>query len=166
MEAGVPNSVFQELLFVHGMVRRDLETVTRLAAAVQNGMPADELTDEVENLKTNGPLWQLKVNCLHYCRFVHHHHRLEDLALFPRVRQLDPDLDPVVDKLEADHRVVAVQLDAVEEAAQALGEEDSTESRARVAETLDALATHLLEHLRFEEESLEGLLSRMASLSG
>ncbi len=107
---------YEELLWVHGMLRQELELVRSLAARVADGLPADELRVEVAALKANGPLWALKVNCLHYCRFVHGHHRLEDVALFPALRAADPDIAPVVDRLEADHRVVAAQLEEIEAA--------------------------------------------------
>ena len=145
---------YEELLWVHGMLRQELELVRSLAARVADGLPADELRVEVAALKANGPLWALKVNCLHYCRFVHGHHRLEDVALFPALRAADPDIAPVVDRLEADHRVVAAQLEEIEAAVAA-------EAQARVIAALDALADHLLEHLAFEEENIGPTLRRM-----
>lgn len=145
---------YEELLWVHGMLRQELELVRSLAARVADGLPADELQVEVAALKANGPLWALKVNCLHYCRFVHGHHRLEDVALFPALRAADPDITPVVDRLEADHRVVAAQLEEIEEAVAA-------EEQERVTTALDALADHLLEHLAFEEENIGPTLRRM-----
>jgi hypothetical protein len=138
---------FQELLWVHGMIRQDLETVRELAERVANGLPADELGSELRSLKANGPLWALKVNCLHYCRFVHGHHRLEDASLFPSLREAEPDLVPIVDRLEGDHRLVAEQLDELEAAAAALGED----GRERVVEALNVLGEHLLAHLALEE---------------
>ena len=152
---------FDELLWVHGMIRRDLDTVRELAAATTNGKPADEVRAELETLKTSGPLWKLKVNCLHYCRFVHAHHGAEDTKLFPALRAANPDLGPVVDRLEADHRRVSDLLDEVEEAADDLSVE--AETRARVARGLDELADHLLEHLKFEEESVEDTMRSMPS---
>jgi hypothetical protein len=148
---------FQELLWVHGMIRQDLETVRELAERVANGLPADELGSELRSLKANGPLWALKVNCLHYCRFVHGHHRLEDASLFPSLREAEPDLVPIVDRLEGDHRLVAEQLDELEAAAAALGED----GRERVVEALNVLGEHLLAHLALEEESIGPALRRM-----
>jgi iron-sulfur cluster repair protein YtfE (RIC family) len=153
-------ALFQELLWVHDLVRRDLATVRELAVRVVDGMPPGELQAELEALETRGPLWQLRVHCLHYCRFVHHHHRLEDVALFPALRRSDPQLAPVVDRLEADHRRVSDHLDEVGAAADALAQEDTVEARRRVAESLDALATHLLAHLDFEEESVGPAIRR------
>jgi hypothetical protein len=145
---------FEELLWVHGMIRRDLDTVRRLAARVADGLDAEELRGEVAALKANGPLWQLKVNCLHYCRFVHGHHHLEDVALFPALRAADPDLAPVVDRLEGDHRIVAEQLDDLEAAVEDGG-------RDRVIAALSLLAETLLTHLTFEEEGIGPALRSM-----
>ena len=157
MSEALGEAFFAELLWVHGMIRQDLETVRGLAARVADGLPADEVATEVGALKANGPLWALKVNCLHYCRFVHGHHRLEDVALFPAVRRTEPDLGPVVDRLESDHRRVAEQLDELEAAVAEL----EPDGRDRVVLALDELAAHLLAHLELEEESIGPALRRM-----
>src|SRR5262245_5697877 len=94
-------SLYEELLWVHGAVRRDLDLVRRLADECLDGRPAGELVDEVRRLETNGPLWRLKVNCLRYCAFVHSHHGAEDAMLFPRLVIDNPELEPIVDRLEA-----------------------------------------------------------------
>jgi hypothetical protein len=132
------------------MIRRDLEVVRRLAVEVDDGLPADELQGALRDLKTNGPLWQLKVNCLRYCHFVHSHHGAEDVMLFPALRHRNPGLGPVVDKLESDHRRVSDLLDDVERAATALNG-GGDEARERVTLSLGVLAESLLEHLDFEE---------------
>jgi hypothetical protein len=131
-------ALFQELLWVHSAVRRDLETVRRLAAEVLDGLPAERLGAELKDLETNGPLWQLKVNCLRYCRFVHLHHNAEDILLFPRLRETDPAIGPVVDRLEDEHR--------------------------RVSDGLNVLATNLLAHLEFEEREAGPTLRRLERL--
>jgi hypothetical protein len=143
-------ALFQELLWVHGAIRRDLGVVEELAGAVLSGLAAEEARERVEALKTSGPLWQLKVNCLRYCRFVHSHHNAEDALFFPTLRAANPGLAPVVDKLEADHRTVSDLLDEVEAAAGDLDGDDEA-SRARLADGLKGLAAELLVHLDFEE---------------
>ena len=84
---------------MHSMLRRDLSIVRGLADRVEAGLPPAELRSELRSLETTGPLWQLRVNCLQYCRFVHGHHRLEDIALFPAIRRSDSGLGGVVDRL-------------------------------------------------------------------
>jgi hemerythrin-like domain-containing protein len=153
------NPYFEELLWVHAMIRRDLESVTKLAAEVVGGLPATEVQREVGELKANGPLWQLKVNCLHYCRFVEHHHRLEDRAVFPTLRRIEPGLGPVIDKLETEHRRIAALLEEIELSAEAL--EHTEDARERVSDGLDRLRGQLIEHLDFEEDQLEGPMAKM-----
>ena len=156
-------ALFQELLWVHSVVRRDLDSVRRLAGEVVNGLPAEQLNAELDELQTNGPMWQLKVNCLRYCRFVHLHHHAEDVLLFPRLREADSDIGPVVDRLEADHRRVD-DLDEVEAAAAQLTDGDSEAARTRVADGLNVLAENLLAHLDFEEREAGPTLRRLERL--
>lgn len=101
------------------------------------------------------------MDCLRYCRFVHLHHRMEDVAFFPSLRAANPGIAPVVDKLEADHRVVSDLLDEVEAAAAALDEDDCEASRRRVADGLEALGRELLEHLDYEELNAGPTIRRM-----
>jgi hemerythrin HHE cation binding domain-containing protein len=156
-------ALFEELRWVHGMIRRDLEVVERLVQGVLAGLPAHAVQTEISDLQTNSPLWRLKVNCLRYCRFVHLHHNLEDTAFFPTLRAANPALAPVVDKLEADHRTVSELLDEIEEAAAGLDQDDGDAARRRVADGLDALGVQLLAHLDYEEQSAGPTIRRLAS---
>jgi hypothetical protein len=156
-------ALFEELRWVHGMIRRDLEVVEQLAQSVLAGLPAHTIQAEIGDLQTSSPLWQLKVNCLRYCRFVHLHHNLEDSAFFPTLRAANPALAPVVDKLEADHRTVSELLGEIEEAAAGLDQDDGDAARRRVADGLDALGVELLAHLDFEEQSAGPTIRRLAS---
>ena len=70
--------LYQSLLAVHALIRSDLARVERLAVAVLDGLPADRVHHELEELKSNGMLWQFQVSCLRYCGFVHMHHNAED----------------------------------------------------------------------------------------
>jgi hypothetical protein len=90
--------MFRELLYVHALLRRDLETVRRLAVEARSGRSPTE----IRNLETNSPLWRLRFGCLSYCRFAHTHHTLEDVALFPMIRRHEPSLNGVIDRLEED----------------------------------------------------------------
>ena len=70
----------------------------------------------------------------------------------------------MIDRLEADHRQVSDLLDEVEAGADALSQAEEAETRARLAGALDELATHLLEHLTFEEENVEEAMRSMTAL--
>jgi hypothetical protein len=78
-------ALYKDLLWVHGLLRQDLATVERLALEVADGADPRAVVAGVRALETTGPLWRLRASCLHYCRFVHHHHRLEDRALLPEL---------------------------------------------------------------------------------
>jgi glycerol-3-phosphate dehydrogenase len=160
-ETEIGRALYEELLWVHSMIRRDLATVRQLAADVATSMPAHQIAAEIKNLKRDGKLWQLKMGCLRYCRFVHSHHNLEDTAFFPSLRAVNPALNPVVDKLEDDHRKVSGLLDAVEEGADILTKIDSDAVRRSVSDTLTVLSERLLEHLDFEELNVGPTMRRM-----
>ena len=143
---------------MHGMIRRDLETVRRLAGEVAAGLPAADVRAGIRSLAASGPLWQLKINCLRYCQFVHSHHQAESIMLFPELRRSNAALNPVVDKLEADHDNVSRLLEEVEAAAQALGSREDPALRERLTGALQRLSTDLLGHLQYEEEHISDTL--------
>jgi Hemerythrin HHE cation binding domain len=158
-------AIFEELLWVHSIIRRDLEIVEGLAADVSDGLPGEAVRDTLAELKTGGPLWQLKVNCLRYCSHVHAHHGAEDVLLLPALRAANPSLAPVVDRLEADHARVSDLLDVVEAAARALTNSNAGDARQRVIDGLKELHVHLLEHLDYEERNAGPTMRRLERLA-
>lgn len=151
--------MFRELLYIHTILRRDLQTVRQLAEEARAGLTTLEILAKIRKLETNSPLWRLKYGCMYYCRFVHSHHTLEDAALFPMVRRHDPTLNSVVDRLEEDHLTVHHITERIAALADAVETDASGHSRDRLVEALTELEEHLLTHLAFEEESLGPLLS-------
>jgi hypothetical protein len=156
------DALVQELKWVHRLIRRDLQTVRALAADVSAGLPGDDAAAAIQSLEVGGPLWQLKINCLQYCRFVHSHHRAESALLFPRLRLTNPALGPVVDKLEADHAEVSELLDDVSAAAADLASQEDPVARRRLAVALASLSTVLLAHLDYEEVHIADTLRSWA----
>jgi DNA-binding ferritin-like protein len=155
--------LFRELLYIHSILRRDLRTVRRLADEARDGMSRETILDEIRNLETNSPLWQLKFGCMYYCRFVHSHHTIEDAALFPTVRKHDPSLNSVVDRLEEDHLKVHHITERIAAVADEVTADVSGAKREELVEALTELEEHLLAHLTFEEESIGPLLSTWTS---
>jgi hypothetical protein len=144
-----------ELKWVHDMIRQDLAMIRQLAADAAAGEPASGIRRGIRALASASPVWQLKAGCLRHCRFVHAHHSHESYLLFPALRQANPALNPVVDRLQADHEHVSRLLDDVEAAAEELT--DGTE-RDRLVRALGTLSTDLLAHLDYEEENIAGTL--------
>ena len=158
----VAESLLDELKWVHDMLRNDLAIVRRLAGAAQDGAANAEIQAGLSRLQTNGPLFALRARCLGYCRLVHSHHRLEDAALFPVVRDSAPGLTAALDRLVDDHRVVAGLLDEIEDATGTLDDQDPG-VRARLVTALGELSEHLLDHLGREEEILAPVLRTWTS---
>jgi Hemerythrin HHE cation binding domain len=156
--------LYQSLLAVHGLVRSELARVERLAAAVLDGLPAEGVRDELEDLRSNGMLWQFQVSCLRYCGFVHLHHNAEDAEFFDELEETNPAIAPVVERLKAEHRAVSDYLDAVEDAARALSNDDGFQARRAVADALGVLGRHLLAHLEYEELNVADTARRLPEL--
>jgi Hemerythrin HHE cation binding domain len=156
---GQPNprgeAMVAELKWVHDMIRQDLAVIQQLAADTVAGQPASTIRRGLRALASASPIWQLKAGCLRHCRFVHSHHSHESYLLFPALRQANPALNPVVDKLQADHEHVSTLLGQVESAVQELGEGTA---RDRLIAALSTLSTDLLAHLAFEEEHIASTL--------
>jgi hypothetical protein len=151
--------MFRELLSIHSLLRRDLQTVRRLANEARDGLSPQTILAEIRNLETNSPLWRLKFGCWTYCRFVHGHHTLEDAALFPMVRKHDPALNSVVDRLEEDHLTVHHITERIAAVADRVPSDASGVSRFELVAALSELEEHLLAHLELEEVALGPLLS-------
>ncbi|MDT7561341.1 MAG: hypothetical protein QOI68_5831 [Pseudonocardiales bacterium] len=157
-------ALFEALLWVHAAIRRDLDVVEKLAADVGNGLPGEAVEATLAQLKTAGPLWQLRVTCLRYCSFVHAHHGAEDVLLFPALRAANASIGPAVDRLEADHARVSDLLDVVEAAARELTASNG-DARRRVIDGLEELRLHLLKHLEYEEHNAGPTMRRLDHLS-
>ncbi|MGW4465746.1 hemerythrin domain-containing protein [Micromonospora sp. NPDC004704] len=144
----------EELRWIHGVLRRDLNQLRKLADQIGRGAAPDRVRSTVRSLQTRGPLWQLRTNCLSYCRLVHSHHGNEDVRLFPALRRSNPALVPAVKRLEADHRRISDLLDQVEALADLLRGDDRPETRKRLIAALEAVGTELLAHLDLEEKTV------------
>jgi hypothetical protein len=153
--------LYEALLSVHALIRSDLARVEQLAAAILDGLPAQEVREELEALKGNSMLWQFQVSCLRYCAFVHMHHHAEDVQFFDELEQTNPAITPIVERLRAEHRAVSDYLDTVEAATRALTDDDSDHPRRTVADALDALKRHLLAHLDYEEQNVATTARRL-----
>jgi Hemerythrin HHE cation binding domain len=161
-------AMLAELKWVHDMIRRDLALIQQMAADTAAGQPAGAIRRGIRTLASASPIWQLKAGCLRHCRFVHSHHSHESYLLFPALRQANPALNPVVDKLEADHQHVSALLDDIEAATENLTPGDLAEDgvRDRLIAALGALSTDLLAHLAYEEEHIASTLSTFTRWPG
>ncbi len=153
----------QHLIDVHDHLRAELDQVRDLVEQVAAGtLGVGAARSHINTMTMRQNNWTLGTYCESYCRLVTTHHSLEDASLFPHLRRADPDLVPVVDRLQEEHKVIHDVLEGVDKALVALvdGSGDINGLRAAV----DLLDDTLLSHLSYEERELVEPLARLGVL--
>jgi alkanesulfonate monooxygenase SsuD/methylene tetrahydromethanopterin reductase-like flavin-dependent oxidoreductase (luciferase family)/hemerythrin-like domain-containing protein len=149
----------QHLVEVHDHLRQELGQLRDLVGQVAAGsLDVASVRSTINTMAMRQNNWTLGTYCESYCRVVTTHHTIEDISLFPRLRAADPRLVPVVDRLEAEHHVIAEVLERVDAALVSLV--SAPAGIAAVREAVDLLTDTLLSHLSYEERSLVEPLSR------
>ncbi|MGH3290698.1 MAG: LLM class flavin-dependent oxidoreductase [Trebonia sp.] len=151
----------QELLAVHDHLRGELSQLTDMIAQVAAGnLDPGTARSEIAKLTMRQNQWTVGAYCESYCRLVGMHHTLEDQALFPGLRSLDQRLAPVVDRLHAEHLMIAGVLERVDAALVALIMSPAT-GMSDLRSAVDLLTDTLLSHLSYEEGELVEALGRL-----
>ncbi|WP_275461820.1 nitroreductase/quinone reductase family protein [Streptomyces noursei] len=144
VEAGPPRfagaTPGQTIALVHDAFRREIATLRKEFAASGSVLGA-----------------QLRINCLTLCQGLHNHHTGEDRGMFPALRRHRPDLAPVLDRLDEEHRALAALLDALQ---RVLAEPSAAPGYVRAE--VERLTGELEAHLTYEEEQLVPVLDAMA----
>jgi hemerythrin-like domain-containing protein len=150
----------QLLVTVHNHLRDELEQLRQLIRDVRQGATAPaEARSYLNKMAMRQNYWTLGAFCANYCRVLSMHHAIEDQRMFPDLRLGDESLGPVLDKLAAEHEVIAGVLDEVDRALVAMVGDESRLSETEDA--IDRLADALLAHLQDEEDALLGPIGRL-----
>jgi hypothetical protein len=151
----------QELVAVHDHLRGELSQLREMIGQVAAGsLDPGTARSEIAKLTMRQNQWTVGAYCESYCRLVGMHHTLEDQALFPGLRSLDQRLAPVVDRLHAEHLVIAGVLERVDAALVALVTSPVT-GMSDLRSAVDLLTDTLLSHLSYEEGELVEPLGRL-----
>jgi alkanesulfonate monooxygenase SsuD/methylene tetrahydromethanopterin reductase-like flavin-dependent oxidoreductase (luciferase family) len=156
----------QHLLDIHDHLRTELAQVRDVVDQVRRGLLTVGAARSVINtmaMRQNN--WTLGAYCESYCRVVTGHHTLEDRSVFTHLRRSEPDLAPVLDRLEDEHHVISDVLEQVDEALVGLvgaGERGSAvlEALDELQRAIDLLTDTLRSHLAYEERELFHPLAR------
>jgi hemerythrin-like domain-containing protein len=150
----------QLLVTVHNHLRDELEQLRQLIRDVRRGAtgPA-EARSYLNTMAMRQNYWTLGAFCANYCRVLSMHHAIEDQRMFPDLRRGDESLGPVLDRLAAEHEVIAGVLDEVDRALVAMVGDESRLDETE--EAIDRLADVLLAHLQDEEDALLGPIGRL-----
>jgi alkanesulfonate monooxygenase SsuD/methylene tetrahydromethanopterin reductase-like flavin-dependent oxidoreductase (luciferase family) len=153
----------RDLIAVHDHLRTELSQLRDMIAQVAAGsLDPGTARSEVAKLTMRQNQWTIGAYCESYCRLVGQHHTVEDQALFPGLRSLDGRLAPVVDRLHAEHLVIAGVLGRVDAALVALVTSPVT-GVSELRSAVDLLTDTLLSHLSYEEGELVEPLGRLGS---
>ncbi|WP_406317775.1 hemerythrin domain-containing protein [Streptosporangium sp. NBC_01639] len=146
----------RRLVTIHGHMRHGLDQVRHLMAEAADGDGATEAVSAALRLRRS---WVLRRQCTNFCSLVQGHHTIEDAAIFPALRRIQPELAAVIDRLESEHHELVDHLDALEPALAALPGDDA--ARAAASAAIDRLTRHLDDHLRYEEAHLIPAMTRL-----
>jgi alkanesulfonate monooxygenase SsuD/methylene tetrahydromethanopterin reductase-like flavin-dependent oxidoreductase (luciferase family) len=151
----------QTLLGVHEHLRQELEQLRAVVQQVADGQrSAAAARGHLNDMAMRQNYWTLGSFCTSYCRVVATHHAIEDARMFPDLRAADANLGEVLDRLQAEHEVIADLLDGVDRALVAMVEDER--QLTSVHQAVDALAQRLLIHLDDEEAQLLGPIGRLS----
>jgi hypothetical protein len=149
----------RHLIDVHDHLRAELSQLLDLVAQVEAGtLDAGRARGVINELTMRQNEWALGAYCQSYCRLVATHHTIEDSSVFPHLRQRQPALGPVLDRLEQEHHVIHGALEDVDRALVAVV--SAPDGLPVLRGAVDRLAQTLTEHLSYEESQLVGPLDR------
>src|SRR5260370_21083006 len=146
-------AIGRHLAQVHDHLRSELSQIRELLRQVKQGnVQLSDARAAINEMTMRQNNWTLGAYCASYCAIVTAHHGMEDQAVFPHLREADPRLAPVIDRLEAEHVVIHEVMQDVDRVLVKLmtNPGDFTE----VDEAVQILADALLSHLAYEEREI------------
>jgi len=157
--------VGRHLAEVHDHLRHELDQILDLLEQVKQGsMTAGAARAELNKMTLRQNNWTLGAYCAAYCSMITAHHGLEDRAVFPHLREADPGLVPVIDRLEHEHVIIHEVAEGVDKALVGLVAKPDEFSELQGA--IDALTVTLRSHLAYEEQQITEPLSRFGFFAG
>jgi hypothetical protein len=153
------------LIEVHDHLRDELTRVRDLVRQVQEGaIGPGGARSAINEMTMRQNDWALGAYCAYYCRFVTGHHMLEDEAVFPHLRAREVGLEPVIDRLADEHKIIHQVLNDVDQAL--VDHLRNPTDLTGLQQAVDVLTDALLSHLAYEESQLVEPLARHGFYDG
>lgn len=153
------------LIAVHDHLRDELAQIRDLLDSVAGGdISPDAARTAIDTMTIRQNNWTLGAYCAAYCRLVATHHGIEDAAVFPYLRSCDKGLEPVVDRLVAEHEVIHEVLERLDRAL--VGLVGAAGDFSELQSAADLLSDTLCSHLSYEERELVEPLARYGFYEG
>lgn len=165
----------RSLVMIHNHLRGELSQIRQAAIDVAAGvLPPAAARDLINRMTMRQNRWTLGSFCAAYCRVVTLHHTIEDTSMFPALAAAAPQLAPVLERLSAEHEVIAEVLDRFDRALVLLVIESEADDAAagtpmpdgpaEIARLAAELSDLLLSHLAYEEDQLADGLGLLTGL--
>ena len=153
------------LIEVHDHLRDELARVRDLVRQVREGaIDPGGARSAISGMTMRQNDWALGAYCAYYCRFVTGHHMLEDEAVFPHLRTREAGLEPVIDRLADEHKIIHQVLNDLDQAL--VDHLRNPADLTGLQQAVDVLTDALLSHLAYEEAQLVEPLARHGFYDG
>jgi hypothetical protein len=143
----------RHLVEVHEHYRGELRQLRGLLKRVTHGITtAGRARSELNQFALRANNWTFGGLCQRQCMALAEHHLTEDGSIFPHLRHRQPSLQPVFDRLAAEHHVIGELLDDIDAALVQLAQHPT--ELGPISEAVDLLTDTLLSHFAYEEREL------------
>jgi hemerythrin-like domain-containing protein len=134
-----------EMVIIHRVFRREAAILPRLADGVRTGdtARAGRIADAVRE----------------YTGGLHHHHRLEDELIWPKLRRRARLYDELIERMESQHRLLDGTLSVIADILPRWEDGAAAHVRAALVEALQDHICVLTEHLDDEEAQILPLIA-------
>ena len=146
----------RNLVAIHDHLRSELEQIRLAVSQVADGeLDPGVARTLIARMTLRQNHWTLGSFCASYCRIVTIQHTVEDAHLFPTLSTVEPSLEPVLQRLGAEHEVIAEVLDRFDRTLVDLVYEEqgrqlpTRSATAEIGELADELSALLLSHLAY-----------------
>ncbi|GAA1303725.1 hypothetical protein GCM10009647_021200 [Streptomyces sanglieri] len=152
----------RNLVAAHDQLRADLDRLGEVVREVlADTRDPGGARSEIQKLSLRQNIWTLGAYCASYCQVTTLHHTREDQDLFPYLRDSDPRLGPVLDRLTEEHHAIQGVIERIDRELVAFAADETGRDGLRAA--MDLLTDTLLSHLAYEESELIEPMARFGT---
>lgn len=149
----------RRLAQIHELHMKQIAQVEALIVAIDKGSsPEKGAVDAIETLVLSRNYQLFGWLCGQECQHLNFHHTSEDEAIFPALRQGEPGLNAVLDRLAQEHIAIHTWIERTLEMVAAYNERPEPASYEHLRDTFQTLARLVRSHFGYEQGELEEAL--------
>lgn len=149
----------RRLALFHEMHLREMSRVNRAMSQVFAGDgTAEGLLVTINSMQMVSNMRQLGNLCGATCQMLTSHHSIEDHYVFPSLLGHSEGLNRVVERLQAEHRIIHDLLERLEGAAVAMIKNPGTQTANALRSAFKQLERFVISHFGYEQTELEEAL--------